>query len=88
MLIKALQHADKAQLEKLNQWLAATDYQPEEKIKAVTDLYNQIGVKAYCEEQIEYYTQCAEKNLASVQLPDEKKTELKKMLETLMCREV
>lgn len=46
MLIKALERADKAQLSELNDWLAAESFSPEEKIAAVTALYNQIGIKA------------------------------------------
>ena len=61
MLIKALERADKAQLSVLNDWLAAESFSPEEKIAAVTALYNQIGIKAICENKMrEYYTRAME----------------------------
>ena len=43
MLIKALERADRDQLEGLNHWLSATSFCPEEKISAVTELYTQIA---------------------------------------------
>lgn len=49
MLIKALDHADKEQLSQLEHWITIADFNPVEKIAAVTDLYNQIGVKGLCE---------------------------------------
>ena len=46
MLIKAFELADKKQTSILEQWIAATDYDNEEKIAAITDIYNQLNINA------------------------------------------
>ena len=51
MLIKAFEHADEGQLTYLNAWVDAVSFNPEEKVAAVTELYNQIGVKDVCEKK-------------------------------------
>lgn len=88
MLIKALENADKNQLEELNYWLNASDAEPQKKIAAVTELYNQIGVKALCENKMVEYTNKALENLAAVKLPVEKKKELEILMKSLLHREV
>lgn len=87
LLIKALEHADAAQLDCLNHWLDAVDYVPQEKIDAVTDVYNQIGIKELCEQKIAMYSAAAKENLLAVDLPAEKKVELMKIVEKMMHRE-
>ena len=42
---KGLEHADKEQAAQLKHWITVTDFDPAEKIEAVTGLYNRIGVK-------------------------------------------
>lgn len=88
MLIKALENADKNQLEELNYWLNASDAEPQKKIAAVTELYNQIGIKALCENKMMEYTNKAMENLAAVKLPVEKKKELEILMKSLLHREV
>ena len=88
MLIKALEHADPGQREQLNAWIDAKDFQPAEKIAAVTHLYNQIGVKEICEIKMSEYSARAMESLAAVRIAEEKKEELKKMVDSLMYREV
>lgn len=88
MLIKAFEHADDNQLSQLNAWMDADAFNPAEKIAAVTDLYNQIGVKELCEKKMAEYCECAIKNLDAVKVADEKKKELKNLMTNLMHREV
>ena len=87
LLIKALEHADAEQSDRLNHWLDAVDYVPQEKIDAVTDVYNQIGIKELCEQKIAMYSAAAKENLLAVDLPAEKKVELMKIVEKMMHRE-
>ncbi len=87
MLIKAFEHADAGQLSRLNAWVDATTFDPAEKIAAVTDLYNQIGIKDFCEAQMAAYTERARKSLEAVSVADEKKEGLKKLMENLLHRE-
>ena len=88
MLIKALEHADSHQREQLDTWINAKDFQPDEKIAAVTNLYNQIGVKEICENKMSEYSARAMESLAAVRIAEEKKEELKKIIDNLMYREV
>lgn len=87
MLIKALEHADTDKRKSLERWLNAESFQPEVKIAAVTELYNQIGVKAICESKISEYSERAMKSLASVSLAEEKKEELRRIVDNLMHRD-
>lgn len=86
MLIKALERADKEQFAELKSWLTAETFSPEKKIAAVTSIYNQIGIKAICENKMrEYYTR-AMKSLEAVSVAEEKKKELKALMKHLMYR--
>ena len=66
LLLTALQTADAASRAELNQWLSVSD-RPEEKIAAVTALYNRLGVREAAEAVMEEHTALALKQLE--QLP-------------------
>ena len=57
MLINALERALPADRERLEQWLKKEEgtYVPEEKIAAVTALYDKMGIRALCDEKIRFY---------------------------------
>lgn len=88
MLINALSLANEEQKTELNRWISCVDFCPEEKIKAVTELYNQIGIGKICEEEINAYYAQGLSILDSVSLPTEKKEELKAFVCHLMNRKV
>ena len=88
MLIKALEHADKEQAAQLKHWITVTDFDPAEKIEAVTGLYNRIGVKLLCENKMSEYNNKALESLAAVIVTAERKRELDKLIKELMYREV
>lgn len=88
MLIKAFEYADEGQSVRLNAWIDAVSFRPEEKISAVTELYNQIGVKELCEKKMEEYCGRAVESLMAVKVADEKKEGLKSLMADLMHREV
>ena len=73
MLIKALEGADETQRRQLEHWIDAKEYNPDEKVAAVTSLYNEIGVRALCEDLINKYFDEARQVLDKVSLPAEKK---------------
>lgn len=87
MLIKAFEHADSGQLRQLDAWVDAASFNPEEKIAAVTALYDQIGIKALCEEKIKEYSGRAADSLEAVRMADERKEALKVLMANLMYRE-
>lgn len=88
LLIKAFEQANPRQLQALNTWVDAETYIPQEKIAAVTALYNEIGVKAQCEALMADYTNRARLALHEVNVPDERRQALEVLMEKLMYREV
>ncbi len=88
LLIKAFEQANPRQLQALNTWVDAESYIPQEKIAAVTTLYNEIGVKAQCEALMADYTNRARLALHEVNVPDERRQALEVLMEKLMYREV
>ena len=86
MLINALRLADSQQRETLLGWLTAKDFDEQEKIKAVTTLYNQIGIDRLAEDKINFYFERAQQFLDAVKVQDERKSELKRYVAKMMKR--
>lgn len=86
MLINALNLANPEQKAQLTSWINATSYVPESKIKAVTDLYNAIGIKKVAEEKIEAYFNESLNMLEKVKVDKCKKIHLKEFAHWLMGR--
>lgn len=76
MLINAQLRANSAQRRELENWLAATDFDEEQKISSVTRLYDEIGIPELAQQKIQFYYDLAEKSLAKVALPKEAKQNL------------
>lgn len=87
LVIKAFEHADKEQASQLDDWFNRKTFDPQQKIEAVTRLYNQIGVRALCEARIVEYSRRASESLRLLDVPAENKRELEKLMEELMYRE-
>lgn len=88
LVIKAFEHANTEQEALLSDWFTRETFDPQEKIAAVTRLYNEIGVKALCENRIVEYSKRASESLNRVNVPAENKQELETMMNELMHREV
>ena len=86
MLINAFSHADEAQRQELEKWVNAKSFDREEKIAAVTRLYNEIGIDKMAQAKIAYYFEQSKKYLAAVQVPAERKEELQKYAQRMMKR--
>lgn len=87
MLIQALRSAKGEQLNDLNDWIEAEQPNPQEKIAAVTRIYNATGVKQMCEEQIALYTRKGLESLERVALPAEMKEQLSQLMLGLIDRQ-
>lgn len=87
MLINALQKAQGADKQELERWIAATDFSHDEKVKAVTDLYNKLGIDLMAKAKMEDYYQQALQAMAKVNLPDSKKLPLLAYAAKMMKRE-
>ena len=88
MLINALTLADGHQRKELEKWISSTDFYPEEKIKAVTELYDKIGIGRICKEKINAYYAEGLSLLDSIAMSSGKKEELKSFVCHLMNRKV
>lgn len=88
MLIKALARADEAQRVELSRWIGMKDYQPEEKIQAVTELYNELNIRGICENKMREYYALAMESLEMVAVAEERKKEFKNLMKLLMYREM
>ncbi|MDE7166259.1 MAG: polyprenyl synthetase family protein [Bacteroidaceae bacterium] len=86
MLINALVQADEAQRTELERWIKATEYDETEKIKAVTRLYDEIGIPQMARQKIESYYMLAEQSLAKVNLPQSCKQQLWQYAQEMLNR--
>lgn len=86
MLINAFSHANEAQRQELEKWVNAKSFDREEKIAAVTRLYNEIGIDKMAQDKIAYYFEQSKKYLDAVQVPAERKEELLKYAQRMMKR--
>lgn len=86
MLINAFSHADEAQRQELEKWVNAKSFDREEKIAAVTRLYNEIGIDKMAQAKIAYYFEQSKKYLDAVLVPAERKEELLKYAQRMMKR--
>lgn len=87
LLIKALKNSGKSQKEALEEWLLASDYDPEAKIRFVKNIYDELNLKLITENLIEKYYLASLDCLSLVNLPEERKKELIGLSENLMYRE-
>lgn len=87
MLINAFQRANSEQRAELERWVSAKDFDRQEKVAAVTEIYNQIGIRHICEEKINYYFEESKKYLAKINVADERKQILLQYTAEMMKRE-
>ncbi|MDD4969154.1 MAG: polyprenyl synthetase family protein [Paludibacter sp.] len=88
LLIHALELATGNDAEELQKWLKINDpLQENDKIKSVTSLYNKLGVKAICEDKMQFFYSKAIANLEKVSVLENNKQELRNLAEKLMSRQ-
>ena len=87
MLINAFNLATPAQREELTKWVNAKEFDRNEKVAAVTNLYNEIGIRKLCEQKMEQYYQESLVYLAKVNVSEERKAELKAYAADMMKRQ-
>ena len=86
LLINAFQLADSRQLEQLNHWTQLTTFNEQEKIAAVTEIYNELNIKELTVEKINHYFTEAQHTLSSINLPVEGKQSLQEFALSLINR--
>ena len=87
MLINAVNRANDSQREELMRWIDAKEFDRNEKVAAVTRLYDEIGIRQLCEQKMEACYQLAQQYLAKVSVSDERKAILKTYAAAMMKRQ-
>ncbi len=86
MLIKAIELANEKEKEKLEELLNSNVYSREEKISIVTNIYDKLNIKQIVQAKINELNQIALDYLNKTEVPDHKKSELKKLADKLLNR--
>jgi len=86
LVIQALKVASASQKKELNEWLTREEFEREEKIAALTSLFDALKVKELTEKRIREYYQKALASLDKLNRPKEQKSELYNFASFLMNR--
>lgn len=86
MLINAFNRANAQQRAELERWTQLKDFDRQEKIDAVTALYNDMGIGRLAQDKMATYYEESKKYLAAVQVSTEKKRELTAYAQQMMKR--
>jgi geranylgeranyl diphosphate synthase type II len=87
LLIKALELANAEQTAELNKWIAATEFDNQQKVEAITTIYSAVQVKQHAETTMHNYADKAFEALEKINLPEENKQYLRDFADGLMVRE-
>ena len=87
LLIETLRLANDTQRETLDEWLKMKDFDREEKIAAVTRLYNELGVGDRCQQRVNQLFAEALDQLEAVDLPADRKAPLHQLALRIMGRQ-
>ena len=81
LLIKAFELAGESDRALLRQWLAKKDFNPQEKIRVVTEIYNRTGVKEAVMNIVDDYMEKSRLALEKIDVPEERKVNFRDMIE-------
>lgn len=86
MLINAFNRADAGTRAELERWTTATEFDPAEKIAAVTEIYNRLGIDKFAEQRIKEYFEQSRQHLDELSVSDDRKAVLREYTERMMNR--
>ncbi|MBM6993714.1 MAG: polyprenyl synthetase family protein [Prevotella sp.] len=86
MLINAFNRANERQAEELHRWVNAETFDRDEKVKAMTALYNEIGIDQLAQQKILFYFNESKRYIDAVSVSEERKQELRAYAERMMER--
>lgn len=87
LLIKALELANADQKSELTKWIAAEQFDQQEKVEAITAIYSDVQVRQHAETTMHSYADKAFEALEKINLPEENKQYLRDFADSLMVRE-
>jgi len=86
LLIKAMEVASRDQLKKLQEQIQIKEFDPQEKIKTVIDIYDQLNIKTITENLANDYITKSFSHLGKVGVSEERKNELYQLVNSLIGR--
>lgn len=86
MLINAFNRANEKQKAELRKWVTAETFDRDEKVKAMTRLYDEIGIDKLAHQKILHYFEESKQYLDEVDVPEERKRELRAYAEAMIDR--
>ena len=87
LLIKALELVEGTEAQELDQWVTYKDFDPAEKVAAVTEIYNKADIRHHAETEMHTYADKAFAALDKLNLPEENKQYLRDFADGLLVRE-
>lgn len=87
LLLKALELAGPADRKLIEGWIRQPEFDPEEKVKAITEIYTRLNIKPITETCADGYYRAALSIWQKMDLAHEAKAELLKLAETIMNRD-
>jgi len=86
LIITAMKDAGADEQKELTDWLTREEFDRDEKVQAVTGIFDKLHVREKVERKINSYYQASLENLKKLNTPDERKTEIFAFAESLMER--
>lgn len=86
MLINAFNRANAVQRAALDKWVTAETFDRDEKVKAMTQLYDEIGIDKLAQQKIKYYFDESRRYIDAVSVSEDRKRELRAYAERMMER--
>ena len=81
LLIKALELAGESDRALLQEWLVKKNFDPQEKIQAVTEIYNRAGVKEAVMKVVDDYMEKSRLALEKIDVPEDRKVNFRDMID-------
>jgi geranylgeranyl diphosphate synthase type II len=86
LLLKAAENCDPSTLQQLESWISKSDFDPEQKIAAITAIYDKTGVNGYVRGLMQNYYNKSLASLRSMDIPEGKKITLAALAEEVITR--
>lgn len=87
LLLRAFELADEKNREALKSWMEKEEFNPEEKVREITKIYNALNVRSLATAQMNEYFDSGMQAMERIQQPDELKLPLQNLAKELMLRQ-
>jgi geranylgeranyl diphosphate synthase type II len=87
LLLKALEIGNDDKKNTIQEWMGKTDFNADEKVKAITDIYNNLNIKSITESFINEFYESALSVLEEIEIGQERKIELFRLARMIMNRD-